>query len=149
MRYSAVAYDSVFPTYRWRSLPHGPTRSNDSATPHLSAILRASLSKTIVRISALQIILPSWDPGPPPAARPLEQTVVVLEGAVDVVMDGTRYTATAGSYVIIPGKAHHAWYVHEAADVVLLARRDGGRLPLRRAVAAAGAEPRATERSGL
>ena len=28
---------------------------------------------TIVRISALQIILPSWDPGPPPAARPLEQ----------------------------------------------------------------------------
>ena len=28
---------------------------------------------TIVRISALQIILPSWDPGPPPAAPPLEQ----------------------------------------------------------------------------
>ena len=30
-------------------------------------------AETIVRISALQIILPSWDPGPPPAARPLEQ----------------------------------------------------------------------------
>ena len=53
------------------------------------------------------------------------ETVVVLEGAVDIVMDGTRYTATAGSYVIIPGRAHHAWFTHEEADVVLLARRDG------------------------
>ena len=34
--------------------------------------------ETIVRISALQIILPSWDPGPPPAARPLEQIFVVM-----------------------------------------------------------------------
>ena len=64
------------------------------------------------------------------------ETVVVLEGAVDIVMDGTRRTATAGSYVIIPGKAHHAWYTHPGADAVLLARRDGrGRLPLRRPVA--------------
>ncbi len=53
------------------------------------------------------------------------ETVVVLEGAVDIVMDGTRYTATAGSYVIIPAKAHHAWFTPEDADVVLLARRDG------------------------
>ena len=53
------------------------------------------------------------------------ETVVVLEGAVDIVMDGSRYTATAGSYVIIPAKAHHAWFTHEEADVVLLARRDG------------------------
>ena len=53
------------------------------------------------------------------------ETVVVLEGAVDIVMDGTRYTATKGSYVIIPGGAHHAWYTHADADVVLLARRDG------------------------
>ena len=53
------------------------------------------------------------------------ETVVVLEGAVDIVMDGTRHTATAGSYVIIPGRAHHAWYVHADTDVVLLARRDG------------------------
>ncbi len=53
------------------------------------------------------------------------ETVVVLEGAVDIVMDGTRYTATAGSYVIIPAEAHHAWFTHEDADVVLLARRDG------------------------
>ena len=53
------------------------------------------------------------------------ETVVVLEGAVDIVMDGTRHTATAGSYAIIPGKAHHAWYTHEGGDVVLLARRDG------------------------
>ena len=53
------------------------------------------------------------------------ETVVVLEGAVDIVMDGTRYTAAAGSYVIIPAKAHHAWFTHEDADVVLLARRDG------------------------
>ena len=35
----------------------------------------ATDAKTIVRISALQIILPSWDPGPPPAARPLEQAM--------------------------------------------------------------------------
>ena len=53
------------------------------------------------------------------------ETVVVLDGAVDIVMDGTRYTATAGSYVIIPAKAHHAWFTHAEADVVLLARRDG------------------------
>ena len=53
------------------------------------------------------------------------ETVVVLEGAVDIEMDGTRYTATAGSYVIIPGRAHHSWHVHADADVVLLARRDG------------------------
>ena len=53
------------------------------------------------------------------------ETVVVLEGAVDIVMDGTRYTAAAGSYVIIPGKVHHAWHTHADADAVLLARRDG------------------------
>ena len=53
------------------------------------------------------------------------ETVVVLEGAVDIVMDGTRHTATAGTYIIIPGRAHHAWFTHEEADVVLLARRDG------------------------
>lgn len=53
------------------------------------------------------------------------ETVVVLEGAVDIVMDGVRHTATAGSYIIIPGSAHHAWHVHADADVVLLARRDG------------------------
>ena len=46
------------------------------------------------------------------------ETVVVLEGAVDIVMDGTRYTATAGSYVIIPGKAHHARFTHPDADAV-------------------------------
>ncbi|MCY4028380.1 MAG: cupin domain-containing protein, partial [Acidobacteria bacterium] len=50
------------------------------------------------------------------------ETVVVLEGAVDIVMDGTRYTATAGSYVVIPGKTHHAWFTHPDADAVLLAR---------------------------
>ena len=53
------------------------------------------------------------------------ETVVVLEGAVDIVMDGTRYTAAAGSYVIIPARAHHAWNTHADADAVLLARRDG------------------------
>ena len=53
------------------------------------------------------------------------ETVVVLEGAVDIVMDGDRYTATAGSYVIIPARAHHAWFTHADADAVLLARRDG------------------------
>ncbi len=53
------------------------------------------------------------------------ETVVVLEGAVDIVMDGTRRTAAAGSYVIIPAGAHHAWYTHAEADAVLLARRDG------------------------
>ena len=49
------------------------------------------------------------------------ETVVVLDGAVD----GVRHTATAGSYIIIPGSAHHAWHVHADTDVVLLARRDG------------------------
>lgn len=53
------------------------------------------------------------------------ETVVVLEGAVDIKLDGTEHTATAGSYVIIPGGAHHDWRVHPGADVVLLARRDG------------------------
>ena len=53
------------------------------------------------------------------------ETVVVLQGAVDIFMDGTHHTATAGSYIIIPGRAHHAWHVHADADVVLLARRDG------------------------
>ena len=53
------------------------------------------------------------------------ETVVVLEGAVDIVMDGDRHTATTGSYVIIPARAPHAWFTHAEADVVLLARRDG------------------------
>ena len=53
------------------------------------------------------------------------ETVVVLEGAVDIVMDGDRHTAAAGSYVIIPARAHHAWFTHAGADAVLLARRDG------------------------
>lgn len=53
------------------------------------------------------------------------ETVVILDGAVDIVMEGVRHTATEGSYVIIPGKAHHTWIVPADADVVLLARRDG------------------------
>jgi quercetin dioxygenase-like cupin family protein len=53
------------------------------------------------------------------------ETVTVLEGEVDIVLDGTRHTATAGSYVIIPAKAHHSWHVPAGRDVVLLARRDG------------------------
>ena len=53
------------------------------------------------------------------------ETVVVLEGAVDITLDGASHTATAGSYIIIPGEAHHAWRVPADQDVVLLARRDG------------------------
>ena len=53
------------------------------------------------------------------------ETVVVLQGTVDIVLDGQRYTATEGSYIIIPGKAHHEWHVPNTGDVVLLARRDG------------------------
>jgi quercetin dioxygenase-like cupin family protein len=53
------------------------------------------------------------------------ETVVVLQGSVDVVIEGTRYTATEGSYIILPGGAHHEWQVPPEADVVLLARRDG------------------------
>ena len=53
------------------------------------------------------------------------ETVLVLEGGLDIVMDGTRYTATAGTYIIIPPRAHHAWFTHADADAVLLARRDG------------------------
>jgi mannose-6-phosphate isomerase-like protein (cupin superfamily) len=53
------------------------------------------------------------------------ETVVVLEGTVDIVLDGQRRTADEGSYIIIPGKVHHEWHVPDDADVVLLARRDG------------------------
>ncbi|MCY4599058.1 MAG: cupin domain-containing protein [Acidobacteria bacterium] len=53
------------------------------------------------------------------------ETVVVLDGGLDIVMDGARYTATAGSYIIIPARAHHSWHTHTDADAVLLARRDG------------------------
>ena len=53
------------------------------------------------------------------------ETVVVLQGTVSITLDGAEHTATEGSYIIIPGKAHHEWRVPEDADVVLLARRDG------------------------
>ncbi len=53
------------------------------------------------------------------------ETVVVLEGSVDITLDGVTQTATAGSYIIIPGEAHHTWQVPSSQDVVLLARRDG------------------------
>ena len=53
------------------------------------------------------------------------ETVVVLEGNVDIILDGTRHTATEGSYILIPGLAHHEWVVPDTGDVVLLARRDG------------------------
>ncbi len=53
------------------------------------------------------------------------ETVVVLKGAVDIILDGTRRTANEGSYIIIPGTAHHEWRVHADTDVVLFARRDG------------------------
>jgi quercetin dioxygenase-like cupin family protein len=53
------------------------------------------------------------------------ETAVVMEGSVDIILDGIRHTATEGSYIVIPGKAHHEWIVPEEADVVLLARRDG------------------------
>ena len=38
------------------------------------------------------------------------------------MMTGTRYTATAGTGVVIPARAHHAWHTHAAADAALLAR---------------------------
>ena len=53
------------------------------------------------------------------------ETVVVLAGTVDIVLDGQRRTADEGSYIIIPGKVHHEWHVPDDGDVVLLARRDG------------------------
>ena len=53
------------------------------------------------------------------------ETLVVLEGTVDVTLDSKLYTADAGSYIIIPAKAPHSYKVPEEADVVLLARRDG------------------------
>ena len=53
------------------------------------------------------------------------ETVIVLEGAVDIILDGIRHTATEGSYIIIPGSVHHEWHVPDSADVVFLARRDG------------------------
>ena len=73
---------------------------------------------------------PWWigsSPSPPPPItwHTYTETVVILQGAVDINLDGTEYTATEGSYVIIPGGAHHDWRVHADADVVLLARRDG------------------------
>ena len=39
----------------------------------------SGIQGTIVRISALQIILPSWDPGPPPAARPARSNSLLAE----------------------------------------------------------------------
>ena len=53
------------------------------------------------------------------------ETVVVLDGTVDIVMEGVRHTAGEGSYILIPGLAHHTWEVPDQGDVVLLARRDG------------------------
>lgn len=53
------------------------------------------------------------------------ETVVILEGAVDIILDGIRYTAAEGSYIIIPGAVHHEWQVPDSGDVVFLARRDG------------------------
>lgn len=53
------------------------------------------------------------------------ETAVVMEGSVDIVLNGTRHTATEGSYIVIPGRAHHEWIVPDSTDVVLLARRDG------------------------
>ena len=53
------------------------------------------------------------------------ETLVVLEGAVDITLDGQLYTANVGSYIIIPAKTHHSYKVPESNDVVLLARRDG------------------------
>ena len=53
------------------------------------------------------------------------ETLVVLEGSIDVTLDGMLYTADAGSYIILPAKMHHGYKVPSNADVVLLARRDG------------------------
>ena len=53
------------------------------------------------------------------------ETLVVLEGTVDVMLDGKPYTAAAGSYIIIPATVPHSYTVPEDADAVLLARRDG------------------------
>ena len=53
------------------------------------------------------------------------ETVVVLQGSVDITLDGKQFTANQGSYVIIPGRTHHAWLTHADGDAILLARRDG------------------------
>lgn len=53
------------------------------------------------------------------------ETLVVLEGSVDVTLDGKLYTADAGSYIILPARMPHGYKVPSNADVVLLARRDG------------------------
>ena len=69
----------------------------------LRFLYRVTLNKTIVRISALQIILPSWDPGPPPAARPLEQKT----GKVRTKVIGTVTSENASAFVA-PNKAADA-----------------------------------------
>lgn len=50
---------------------------------------------------------------------------MVTHGAVDIILDGTRHTATEGSYLIIPGKTPHEWQMHADTEVVILVRRDG------------------------
>ena len=109
-------------------------------------IVHESIGQTVSSIEPLVLDWEQADWGPPSSARPgfpvgirnapagsqftmhwhtYTETVVVLQGTVSITLDGAEHTATEGSYIIIPGKAHHEWRVPEDADVVLLARRDG------------------------
>jgi quercetin dioxygenase-like cupin family protein len=55
----------------------------------------------------------------PAHAHPHEQAIVVLQGALDLAIDGERHTLRAGDMFLIPGNVEHAVTVGaEGCEVV-------------------------------
>lgn len=52
--------------------------------------------------------------GPPPHRQPWPETYYVLEGALDVLLDGAWHTASAGDTVHVPAGTTRAHRAHEA-----------------------------------
>ncbi len=58
--------------------------------------------------------------GPPPHHHPWDEAFFVLEGAVEISIDGAAQTLGPGSYVHIPADTIHA-YTNKSEKTVLLA----------------------------
>src|SRR5882757_3208408 len=52
--------------------------------------------------------------GPPPHRQPWSETYYVLEGALDVLLDGAWHTASVGDTVHVPAGTTRAHRAHEA-----------------------------------
>ena len=76
---------------------------------YVSAIFKADGSETAGRYSISEWWLEPRTEGPGAHHHPEDDVFFVLEGTMTFLLDGERLEAPAGSFVLVPGGAEHAF----------------------------------------